>query len=451
LIKNSLAPLGEIIIETYGCSRSYTASRAGGGQHFTFLETEKITPFYFPTLLRGEALKNIIKPYELMCHRLDGSPAFFDLFAKYHTAHNIIINGSTGSGKSVFANLIGKALLNDSNNYMVKVDVGGSYENECELNNGKSISFSLNSQSGVNPFVHLNKTNSNNDTVSIVSEFLFNLIKENNEQSITKELRYEIERSIKAYIGKKPEDPSIDNFLSTTKDIPRKNLLKRWATGGVFENALKASGDNLNQIDRYTYFNFKHIHSAANEDYSSGIMAAVIAETNLKALGLKQDSRMIFFCDEVPFFIKKNGSFFKLTTANFRKYGHSTILIAQSINDFELTSSSNNADYGIINNSPIRFLFQIDGDEFDFGQILGITNDDISKIKNLNRSQDYKECVLIDNSGSKTLRIKLTKDEYWNTTTSKPDKDKLLRLRSLLPELSLKEAINCLSHGLSSL
>jgi len=215
----------------------------------------------------------------------------------------------------------------------------------------------------------------------------------------------------------------------------------------VFENALKSSANNLHQIDRYTYFNFEHIHSASNSDYSSGIMAAVIAETNLKALSLNKNARMIFFCDEVPFFIKKNGSFFKLTTANFRKYGHSTILIAQSTKDFELKHESNESDCGIIQNSPIRFLFQIDGKEKEFADKLGLFESDLVKIRSLVKAPTFRDVLLQDDLGTRVLRIFLTTKEYWLTTTSKKDRDKLNKLRTQIPDLSLKEAINCLTHG----
>ncbi|MGK5087911.1 hypothetical protein WDW86_10165 [Bdellovibrionota bacterium FG-2] len=452
-----LSDFGDVYIEVQGAAASFAATQLGADPHHMFFELDEVAAYYLPMFSRGEEkYLNYSNARAVPLHRQDGSLYFFDLWRKGYDGANCIINGRRGKGKSVLANLISTALLNDPAVRMIKVDVGGSYTKECALVGGKHIQFNLAEPSGINPFALLNQTEFVQDAAVILSGFISTLLLESRETILTKEMLGSIEKAVLAYAESRPLAPSLPGFMAAAHDLPRRGLLERFSPGGVFSNVIKErpDGDVLNGdlASRYIYFNFERLQNAANEDFAQAVMAAVIAATNLEVLragdarrGAK--NRVVFFADETPFFIQRNGRFFKLTTANFRKFGHATILIAQTTRDFELVKEGGETDYGILLNSPIRFLYQVDDDAAVFAERLALTPRQIAEIQALGRSDEFREVFLQDELGGRVLRVAVTPEEYWRVTSSRSDNEKIEALLTAVPGLRLQEAIRCLSVG----
>lgn len=188
------------------------------------------------------------------------------------------------------------------------------------------------------------------------------------------------------------------------------------------------------------YYNLSQVFNAADADFAQAAIAAILAQFNMEVLR-SNGKRIVLICDEVPFFIKNNFEFFKFSTANVRKYGHAVVLISQLSTDLIV-----NGDMGIIENSPQRFLFSVDGDEISFMDRFYLTKDQLNQIKNLRSIQGAESQVLLQSKNSaQKLRVKVTREEYWRLTTSRVDKDKLITLLGAVPGLSLREAIRCLA------
>jgi len=323
------------------------------------------------------------------------------------------------------------------------------------MNGGAHVQFNLSEPSGLNPFGLLNLVGPKSeicDAAVILATFLGSLILESKETVISNELQGALESAVLSYAESNQADPSLSDFLKHKPDLPRRALLERFSSGGVFSNVLKARPDSaaLNE-NRYVYFNFERLQNAANEDFSQAVMAAVIATVNLEVLkagdarrGSK--NRVVFFADETPFFIQRNGRFFKLTTANFRKFGHGTVLIAQTTNDFILPKDGGGTDAGILINSPIRLFYQIDDEIEVFRERFGLTREQCDEIQNLERTDRYREVFLQDELGGRVLRVAVTPEEYWGVTSSRSDNEKLYGLMRAVPGLGLEEAIRCLSR-----
>lgn len=458
--RSILTTFGEAMIETLGAVPSYVASRTGATPHFTFLEEDGSVPFYAPAFGFGEKWDETEFPGRtLLLHRLDGSLHRYDHFSKRFLAYNAVICGKTGSGKSVFANALSSALMQDPDVRMIKIDVGGSYKKECEAFGGTEINFSLDSPTGINPFRILKKISSSNEAIEILSEFLSTLIREEDENQVPKTLRAQIEESLKSYTASlrvhTSVDPSIDDFLKFAKDLPRRSLLARWATGGVFENALKEDNSESSSVEsRYRYFNFENIHAASSRDFAEGVMAAVITMTNLEMLRLGDRSqgqgreRLVLFCDETKFFIEKFAQFFLLTAANFRKFGHGFIFMLQNIRNAEIRLPNGDIDKGLILNSPIRCFFPADTESEYLKEQFHFEDHHLrAVVTHPYKGREYREAVLQDDTGTRVVRLYLTDEEYWRMTSSKEDVDKFNRLRQVIPELTIEEAIRCLSIG----
>ncbi len=451
----ALAPLGDVYIEVQGIAPSFAATIPGSKPHHTFLELDDIASYYLPLQGRGESC-HIENPHirATPFHRRDGSLYFFDLWRKGYDGANCIINGRRGKGKSVLANLISTALLNDPEIRLIKVDVGGSYTKECELARGKQVQFNLSEPSGLNPFALLNQSTLTEDVAVILSGFLSTLILESREIAISKEMQGAVEKTVLCYAESHPTKPSLSDFLGSVRDFPRLALLERFGLHGIFANVLKEqqNGGILNGTDRYVYFNFERLQNAANEDFAQAVMASVIASVNMEVLRAGDARRgakhkVVFFADETPFFIQRNGRFFKLTTANFRKFGHATILIAQTTQDFVLPKEDGQSDYGILINSPIRFFYQVDDDPEEFARRFNLTPRQLEEIQNLGRSDEYREVFFQDELGGRVLRVAVTREEYWRVTSSRQDNERLHALLNAVPGLKLKEAIRCLASA----
>jgi hypothetical protein len=455
--RSCLAVFGDAMIESAGAVTSFVASRFGSRQHFAFLEEGAIVPFYLPVVGFGESRGPVAETEcrSLLLHRLDGSLHSYDHFSSRFLAFNALICGKTGSGKSVLANALSSSLMQDPHVQMIKIDVGGSYKKECEAFGGVEINFRLDSPSGVNPFRIFRQVAASNEAVEIVSEFLATLMREEDEAFIPKALRAQVEELLKAYAGQggKCSSASLDHFLSETPDFPRKSLLARWCKGGVFENALqepRATEATTNL--RYRYFNFENIQAAANRDFAEGVMAAVITMVNLEMLRLGDRSRgqfgdrLVLFCDETKFFIDRFSQFFLLTAANFRKFGHGLVLMLQNIRNAEVVLPDGKVDSGLVLNSPIRFFLQADTEadylkdqfRFDEHHIRVV-------VTHPYRGRDYREIVLQDDTGTRVVRLYLVDQEYWRMNSTKEDQEKLMKLRQAVPELTVEEAIRCLS------
>ena len=472
--KRLLAPLGKFEIETIGIGSSFVATRFGAPQHVTFSEISPGVLYFLPICTYGESqAKSSGKNYEkgpssgLLLHRQDGSIHSFDNFNKKYMAFNSLIAGKAGSGKSVFANAFTRSLLNSPEISIIKVDVGGSAARECRLAGGVERNFQLDTPSGIDPFLELDASHEINEVVSVLTEFVAVLVLEESEVIISKSLRAEYEVAVKQFILTSKCGRGFQEFVEANPMLPRANLLARWTTGGVFENAIKVipgekSLDSSQERDnrtceynRFRYFNFQNIQGAGNRDYSSGVMAAVIASVNLEMIRLTKPAarqagkRLVFMCDETKFFIDRNAAFFLLTTANFRKFGHSTVLISQNIEDFILQTDAGE-NRGLLLNSPTRIIFEGQLKEEFLRRELSFDDRAIDTlITNPYRGNDYRQFILQDDIGTRVARLFLTPHEYWAMSSKREDVDKIETLRGAAPWLKEEALIDIMVKGVT--
>ena len=463
-----LAPLGEIAEETLGAYPSVRATFFGSESHFTFMERAGAAWAYLPVYSRGNGSdlswiadsKSERNHQSLsVLHREDDSLFVFDAFDPKWGGFNCINNGVRGSGKSVLNNLISRSLLLDPSVRMYKIDVGGSYRKECSLYQGTEFKVNLGEPSGINPFGILRELPKSLDAIETLSTFLGPLILENHEKIISSTLKAQLENLLLKYGESLPKNPNISDFSKFCgADLPRADLFKRWSTG-IYQNVLKEYDTPIDwEKGKYFYFNFSQIKDASNSDYAKGVIGSVIALANMEmlragdALSGACKRRLVLFVDEAPFFVQQNASFFKLSTANFRKFGHATVLIGQKLSDFEFIGANAEIDSGIIMNSPIRFLFEIEGLESSFAAKLGLTEEQVTRMKSLYYGKEYRECLSQFPGTSKALegrvlRIKVNPEEYWEVTSDVDDNRKLSTLMNHVPGLTLREAIACLARS----
>ena len=441
---NVLNAFAEFQIETFGVTPNFLATKVGNSQHVPLKEIDDILPLFMPVWFFGDSSIHSNNQRSLMLHRSDRSIHHFDLFNSSFSVFNSLIVGTSGKGKSVLTGMLTQSLLNDPNVSVIKLDVGGSHSNECELFGGKEFVLQLNTPSGINPFLITKFTElSDSEKTGILSRFLMVLIQEQGEAQFSKDLRSQIEECVQMYLSS-AKNPGLQEFYDLMTNFPRRNLLRRWVSGGVYEKAFAPAGKLLQELDstspRLRYYNFSQVFQASDPEFAQAGLAAVLAQFNVETL-INKNKRIVLICDETPFFIKACFDFFKFSTANVRKFGHAVILITQLSSDLIV-----NGDTGIIENSPQRFLFSADGDLTDYQTRFNLTDAQLASIRTLRSiPKEFSEVFLQTSEIGRKLIIKITQKEYWTLTSSKQDREKLEKLRSHIPQLSLLEAITCLS------
>jgi hypothetical protein len=439
----SLRPLGKFYLESVGVFEAWKSSLLGQNQHYPFKEIDEIVPSYLPLFTNGiSPLRQQFLPSSLVLQRQDESLQGTSPFQEGYESYSACIIGLPGSGKSVLGNMITRALHFDESINIVKLDVGGSHSRETQMLGGIEYEFTIDKPGGFNPFSIITKAPKTNDLVQILATFLETLLKEEHEAFISKDLKADIETSLQFYIGCDPKNPTIDDFIEQSRNlIPRIKLLERWSSKGIYGNAFKESPNPIAADNRLKYFNFSKISQALDGDFAQGGLASVMVAFNFDMLFNRNGRRFVFMADEVPVFVQRCFSFFDLSISNIRKYGDGFITIGQKTEHFIVHGKS------LLEASPSKFIFTVDTKDEVFADRLGITQKQVSVIKNLRRVQGkYSEVFHVDNLGSRTYRIALSPLEYWSYTSKKEDKDKIQHLLQAVPGLSIKEAIQCLSY-----
>jgi energy-coupling factor transporter ATP-binding protein EcfA2 len=437
--ENKLSALGDFRRGFYNLEYEHESLFAEGSVSNPFFEIEEYVPVLYPIVAAGVG-KQVFPKDSLLFHRKNDSVDGFHLFNECYTNFSACIFGKSGSGKSVLTNLLTRAILNDPNNKIIKVDVGGSHSKETRALGGAEYKLSLSEPSGINPFRSALEASDTDAALNVLSNFLSVLMIENGEIEISKQMRGELESALSRYLLKNPKQPSLSDFINSEKGLPRLELLKRWGEGGVYKNAFKDRSDYQSRENQLRYYNFGEIFQASDPDYGQGGFAAIMAQFNFEMMKADK-SKLVFMADETPFFINKCFSFFKFSTANVRKFGGSFITIAQNSSDVVI-----GGDTGILDNSNTKFLFSVDGRPEEFQERLRLSNYGMHCLENLNRAPGkFSEAVLSDGLSEKLLRLRVSPKEYWSMTSSHRDKTIISNLLQNIPGLSEEEAIRCLA------
>lgn len=439
--------LGSAMIETDGVADCFFASRAGGDPLHQFHDTSLNVISYAPIfgfVSNPKKFGNVAR--SLVLQRRDDSLFLHDPFNPNFSAFNMILVAATGSGKSVIMNKLSEALYSDENVKIVKADVGGSYIRECEALDGKMYSISIDKPTGLNPFSHIKEHAQLGSYREYLTKFLGELIRETNEIEISKKLSGTLETAVIAYLDTAPIEPSITDFYQKSPDFERKDLLKRFIVGGLYGHVFSGEGCDLNS--RYTYFNFESIVGAGSKDFAQAVLAAIMLELNMMItvagnVTSTTGTRIFLVCDETKFFLERNREFFLFTVSNFRKLGHGTAIINQDLSAFTFPKVDGTTDESLINNSPIKIFLAGKYDRSEMKEKYKLSDLQVDTITSP-ISSEFREFVLIDTTGSKVGRLRLTKKERFRSTNTQTENIKLHRLMEAVPGLTYEEAITCL-------
>lgn len=344
---------------------------------------------------------------------------------------NMCIIGTSGSGKSYFTKLM--ILRNRYLNILQYViDPEGEYLKICNKLNGRVINFEdgkiinlmdirENSADSKTGYLQ-NKINKLNTFFSLCFPMLTQDEKNLLEEKILKcyeqkgitfddESLYKIDCKSK-FISKKrfkrTEDmPIIEDLyklISKDKKLKNiKNLLLPYINGSMkFLNG-------YTNVELSNQFIVADIHNVEEKNLSAVMF--IITDFFWDKIKTLKSQRKILYLDEVWRLIGSNEE-----TANFvfkifktiRKYGGAATAITQDINDF-FTLNDGRYGKGILNNSSIKTIFQLEENEINvLKENLNLSDEEIFKIQNAKRGS----CLLYAGNNHLYINIKASEKEH---------------------------------------
>lgn len=438
-VKREFKRLGDFEIETFGAYDSYLASQIGGNLHVTNYELIDRLHFYLPTNIFGNDRELATNSLAFHFHRQDASIDFLDPFNKHYSNQSGIVIGKSGRGKSVFVNNLLRCLDFDEKASILIVDVKGSHTNTVEMLGGTRHEISATSPCGISPFEFL-RIRQDHSVSEIILDFLEKIMLEDGELSLSRYEQAQIEVEFMSYISSNPRDPSIDDFLKFSKNIPRREALQRWQKTGLYGKLF--SPLELSSKMKIQYFDFKDILTASKGVVSTAVMSAIMAHFNFRLLDKKSDEKLIFIADETPFFIRNCFSSFNLLQKNLRKLGGSQILVAQNLSDLVV-----GGDTSLVNQTEFKVFFSTDEGSKTFKEVSMLSDDAIKRLNDFNvKKGKYSEFILKDTLGERTGRLILSKEEYLRASTLPNDVTKIEKFQNALEIKDKNLAIEILAN-----
>lgn len=420
--RNTLKGIGQFEVEIVGVLPSIEASRVGGPTHHSNIERDDNVQTYMPFYQLGNNVTGAVGKRAFTFHRANNTLASLDPYTSSYMNYSGVIIGQSGRGKSVFNNMLIKCLLNDEKCKIILVDVMGSYTNLVNRMGGNVNRINSSEPSGISPMEFLNASQAR-EVVEIVLDYLEKLLLEDDETSLRRSEQVELEKAFLSYVESQPKSFSIDGFLAFSKDIPRKTSLERWRSKGILGNIF-APFQKKND-SKIQYFDFTEITGASNGPLAKAVMSAVMAHFSFLLLSKQTDEKLIFLCDETPFFVKNCFSSFTLLSKNVRKLSGSLILTAQMLSDLVV-----NGDGSLISQSEFKILFSCDGTDEFFKTYSGVSDDTLADLKSLRPVRgEYSLFFFKDGLGERLCKLWLSKDEYYTSSTHADDRTLLKKTK----------------------
>jgi conjugal transfer ATP-binding protein TraC len=288
----------------------------------------------------------------------------FDTHDQVHlTNYNMMIAGSSGSGKSVATNLI---LLQKMamGARCVGVDIGGSYQKLCHVLGGNYLTMELDTDRNRMNFLYAPPGEIPGEEEILQNALLIErMVVENDREQLTKGRPLASDRvhpqSYQAKIGRGEEVvlSDVQKILNNQTSPNAKSLatrLRGWCRGGSYGNLFDGTihGDRAESIHHFRLYKQKD-----NKDVGPVMMMVAIrfAQQMTRQYSSAQDK--IFFIDEGWQLMSSPicAAFLEEAARTYRKYGIAIIFISQGITEWGSLKNSE----GIRDSISTFFLFKL--------------------------------------------------------------------------------------------
>lgn len=419
----SVAGIGELKRQTYGKVDCINSVRPGTDFHCPI--NYKLSDIYslFPWLSTTVKRRTQINNRSLLFHRANGTIDAFDCFNPRYDHFSGIVSGASGSGKSMFVNLLLDALAFDKKNHIMLVDVKASHHRKIESLGGKVIEMSIDSHPKFNPFSILHYSNTQSSIVMLTNH-LEKLYYDDNKCVLDAEEKARLSLTVADFAEKaKSDDLNFEGFLRLASDIPKRVMIERFGKKGLYN--IYSNEISTFQGREITYFSLKDLQSASNSEVSSILMSAVEMQYYTLLNAKSNDERLMFINDETIFFIESFKENYEFLSTNLRGFNGGILLIVQYLEQISKHSTD------LLEHISYSISFKPKGKDTSSRESM------ISKIAKIHQVDTsvaelicdlhtekgvYANFALIDIEGVKRGRIITSLSEYWVGTTKPEDK-----------------------------
>ncbi|MBS1659507.1 MAG: TraG family conjugative transposon ATPase [Bacteroidetes bacterium] len=387
--------------------------------------------------------------------RLTGRPLHLDIDDEPRAAGvtangNMVVISGSGGGKSFLMNHIVREYY-DQEAHVVIIDIGHSYEIQCELHGGYYYTYDESKPISFNPFYLAAGDVWDTEKKESLKALLLALWKKADEPN--KRIEYVVlsdalqlyfaklaanggifpcfntfyeflQQEFKATLlgdGVKEKDFDIENFLY---------VLRPYYSGGEFEHLLNAR-ENLDILQqRFVVFELDSIKS---HPVLFPVVTLVIMEIFMSKMRKLKGVRKLIVIEEAWRAIAQGGmaEYIKYLYKTIRKFFGKAIVVTQEIED---VISSETIRQAIINNADTKLLLDQSKFQNKFDQLqdfLGISEKQKTEILSLNKGHEpgrsYKDCWIgLGATSSKVYRVEVSPEEYYVYTSEQREK-KLVR------------------------
>lgn len=384
-------------------------------------------PLYGPA--RGDET-----PLVLFNTRLGGIYSFNPTDSKL-TNYNMLVTGSSGSGKS-FANnfLMLQQIARGTRVYII--DVGGSYEKMTKVLGGQYFEINLSENYAINPFATINPSDvPSGDRLKGMLAIVEQMIVDEGEK-LNRLERVQIEEALIhifecARNEKTPRSPLISDLAKYCEKSKEESLQKigkllfPWVGQTPFGKMLDRQG-HIRADSPIVAFDLKGLSQYPD---LQAVMILILTNFILDQVESDRSFPKRVLLDEAWQFLKSPASanFMEYAARTFRKTGSGISFITQGVE--EIIGSG--IGPAILNNTATKLVMLQKGDTKILSDTLKLNSTELKLVQSLEQRKGlYSEGFLIAGEARQVIRIQPSPLEYWISTSDSRDNEFIKKLMS---------------------
>jgi conjugation system TraG family ATPase len=440
-------------METVGALPIWWAGIPGNAADLPINETFDIFAEQAACLMQMETnYRSSLSPFGIrLGDRVSGRPLHVDIDdeprAKGITANgNMIIISGSGGGKSFYTNHLVRHYF-EQGMHIVLIDVGHSYEMQCELHDGYYFTYEENNPIRFNPFFLGDGEILDTEKRESIKTLLLALWKRQDESPNRSEY-VALSTALQLYFEKLDRErevfPCFDTFYEFLNTEFRQRLdsekikekefdlanfiyvLRPYYRGGEFDYLLNAR-ENLQLLQqRFIVFELDNIKS---HPILFPVVTLIIMELFVSKMRKLKGVRKAIIIEEAWKAIAQEGmaEYMKYLFKTVRKFHAKAVVVTQEVEDVISSEIVKNA---IINNADIKILLDQSKFQNKFDQLqelLGITAKQKAEILSINKAHEpgsrYKDLwICLGASHSRVYRLEVSPEEYFVYTSDQKEK-----------------------------
>lgn len=378
----------------------------------------------------------------VLTHTRQGSLFSFDPHDPKLTNYNMLVTGSSGSGKSFANNFLMLQQIARGTKVFV-IDIGGSYKKLTELLGGQYFEINLSDNYAINPF-ELSDPNvpPSGEKIKALVNIIEQMVVDIGER-LTKFDRVQIEETLDSVFKKmrhESRSPLISDFAracQSSDDQALKKigkLLYPWVGNTPFGRLIDRPG-LIDAKSPIVAFDLKGL--SQHPDLQS-VMILILTSFILDQIESDKTVAKRVLLDEAWDMLKSPAAsaFMEYAARTFRKTGSGITFITQGVEEIVKSPIGS----AILNNTATKLIMLQKGDTRILNDALKLNSQELRLIQSLERRKGvFSEGFLMEGETRRVLRISPSPLEYWISTSEADDNRYLERLKEKTG--SLAEAV----------